>query len=238
MLSWLTRDLVFPPVEKALADPNGLLAVGGDLSAERLLLAYRQGIFPWYSRGEPILWWSPNPRMVLYPSELKVARSLVKTLRHKSYEVRFDSAFGGVIRACANTPRPGQNGTWIGPEIIAAYEQLHQQGYAHSAECWIDGELAGGVYGIAIGRMFYGESMFAHRPDASKIAFVHLVRWLDAHGFGLIDCQMRTEHLTRFGGREIARSDFLHTLTQLVEQPGEPGPWRYHGAAATLAIPS
>lgn len=235
MLSWLTPELAFPPVEKALRDPNGLLAVGGDLSPERLLLAYRHGIFPWYSREEPILWWSPDPRMVLYPAELKVARSLEKTVRNKPYEVRFDSAFEQVIRRCSSTPRPGQDGTWISRDIVAAYLRLHRLGYAHSAECWMDGELAGGLYGVAIGRMFFGESMFALRPDASKIAFVHLVRWLEAQGFGLIDCQMRTDHLTRFGGREIPRADFLHTLAHLVEQPGPPAPWTYRSDAATLA---
>lgn len=227
MIPWLGRALAFPPVESALVEPNGLLAAGGDLSSERLLLAYSQGIFPWYSFGEPILWWSPNPRMVLRPNELHIPRSLAKTLRHKPYEVRFDTAFRQVIQACADARRPGQDGTWIGSEIVEAYCRLHELGWAHSAECWMDGELAGGLYGVAIGKMFYGESMFARRTDASKIAFAHLVRWLAQQGFELIDCQMQTAHLSRFGGHEILRSAFLAELARLSKQPGLPGRWHY-----------
>lgn len=228
MIPWLGSASVFPPVERALAEPNGLLAAGGDLSPERLLLAYRQGIFPWYAPDEPILWWSPHPRMVLYTAELHVPRSLAKNLRHKSYEIRFDTAFQAVIGHCAGTPRPGQQGTWIVDDVATAYSQLHALGYAHSAECWMGGRLVGGLYGVAIGKMFYGESMFAHQPDASKLAFVHLVRWLDAQGFALVDCQMRTDHLTRFGGREIGRDQFLAHLQHATQIEHPPGRWHYH----------
>ncbi|MBV8466281.1 MAG: leucyl/phenylalanyl-tRNA--protein transferase [Burkholderiales bacterium] len=234
MIPWLGRALTFPPLEKALREPNGLLAAGGDLSLDRVLLAYRNGIFPWFAAGEPILWWSPDPRMVLMPDELHVHRSLEKTLRNKPYEIRFDTAFGQVIRACANVPRPGQDGTWIGDEMVIAYGKLHARGWAHSAECWLDGELAGGLYGIAIGRMFFGESMFAHRPDASKLAFVHLVRWLKAQGYGMIDCQMRTDHLARFGAYEIPRAEFLARMQSLCEVPVAPGRWDYRFVQAGL----
>lgn len=231
MIPWLGRALAFPPLESALQEPNGLLAAGGDLGPERLLLAYQQGIFPWFSPGDPILWWSPDPRMVLYPAELHIPRSLAKTARNRPYEIRLDTAFRQVIEACAQSPRPGQDGTWIVPEVADAYTRLHGLGWAHSAECWMDGELVGGLYGVAIGKMFYGESMYAHRPDASKLAFVHLVEWLRASGFGLIDCQMRTPHLSRFGGREIDRGEFLGTMRRLISLPGLPGPWRYQPPA-------
>jgi len=234
MIPRLNSVLAFPPVESALTTPNGLLCVGGDLSAKRLLAAYRSGIFPWFSPGDPILWWSPNPRMVLYPAELHLPRSLAKVLRNRAYEVRFDTAFAEVMHGCAASQRPGQDGTWITPAIIAGYCELHAQGHAHSAECWMDGELVGGLYGVAIGHMFYGESMFAKRPDASKIAFVHLVRWLAAQGFGLIDCQMRTEHLARFGAREIGREEFLQTLRRLTGQGRPVGPWQYRVAQDAL----
>lgn len=227
MIPRLDRVPTFPPVDMALETPNGLLCAGGDLSAQRLLEAYRNGIFPWFSPGDPILWWSPNPRMVLYPAELHIPRSLAKVLRNRPYEVRFDSAFSSVMQGCADCSRPGQDGTWITPSIIKGYSELHARGYAHSAECWMDGELAGGLYGVAIGHMFYGESMFAKRPDASKIAFVHLVRWLAQQGFGLIDCQMRTHHLARFGAREIARDAFLSSVKQLTAQDRAVGHWQY-----------
>lgn len=207
----------FPPVEQALEDPNGLLAIGGDLKPDRLLTAYRQGIFPWYGEGQPILWWSPAPRMVLFPPELKVSRSLRKRLRQQNYEVRFNTAFRMVMEACAKTPRPDQDGTWITPEMIDAYVRLHELGYAVSAETWIDGTLAGGLYGIRIGRMFFGESMFHRVSDASKIAFVHLVRELEAQGCRLIDCQMHTSHLASLGGREIPRHEFCRLLQELIE---------------------
>jgi leucyl/phenylalanyl-tRNA--protein transferase len=231
VIPWLGRDIAFPPLATALREPNGLLAAGGDLSPRRLLEAYRRGIFPWFSEGDPILWWSPDPRMVLAPAELKVSRSLAKTLRNKPYEVRFDTAFDAVIRACA-APREGEPGTWITAEMRAAYDRLHRLGYAHSVETWIDGELAGGLYGVAIGRMFYGESMFSRARDASKIALAHLARRLQEAGFGLIDCQMRTEHLASLGAREIPRAAFQRAVGELVDYPGRPGPWTDWGTAA------
>jgi leucyl/phenylalanyl-tRNA--protein transferase len=225
MIPWLAANDRFPPVERALEEPNGLLAAGGDLSVPRLLEAYRGGIFPWFSDGQPILWWSPDPRMVLVPSEMKLPRSLKKRLARKDYEVRADTAFEDVIRACA-APRPGQDGTWITDEMAAAYTQLHRAGYAHSVETWIGGRLAGGLYGIAYGRMFYGESMFTRAPDASKIALAHLVRQLQRWNCGLIDCQMATAHLARFGAREIPRAEFMRRLAKLVNYPPQEGRWR------------
>src|SRR5690606_17673648 len=198
------------------------------LAPQRLLEAYRRGIFPWYSPGDPILWWSPDPRMVLFPDELKVSRSLTKTLRNKSYEVRFDTAFDAVIAACA-APRNGETGTWIVPEIQEAYARLHRLGYAHSVETWIDGELAGGLYGVAIGRMFYGESMFTAARDASKIALVHLVRLLAARGCGMIDCQMETPHLATLGARPIPRTEFARRLEELIHCGHDTGSWQHFG---------
>ncbi len=224
MIHWLQSDEPFPPVHSALAEPNGLLAAGGDLSAERLIEAYRQGIFPWFSDGEPILWWSPDPRMVLVPAEIKVTRSLAKVLRNRVFEVRADSAFREVMQACAE-PRANQRGTWISDDMIGAYHALHRRGIAHSIETWIDGELAGGLYGVAIGRMFYGESMFTRAPDASKIALVHLARQLQRWGFELIDCQMHTAHLERMGGREVPRAAFMRKLGELVNYPPITGAW-------------
>lgn len=215
MVTALDTHTPFPPLIAALKSPNGLLAIGGDLSPERLLQAYSQGIFPWFSAGEPILWWSPNPRMVLFPEELKVSRSLAKRLKRNDYEIRFDSAFREVMQACATAPRDGQNGTWIVPEMVEAYCRLHALGYAHSAETWIDGALVGGLYGVKIGRMFYGESMFHHVTDTSKLAFVHLVRHLQASGVGMIDCQMHTPHLVSLGAREIPRDRFIEMLNAL-----------------------
>ncbi len=225
MLPWLTAAHEFPPLATALSEPNGLLAVGGDLAPERLLAAYRRGIFPWYSPGEPILWWSPDPRMVLFPAEFKVSRSLGRTLRRGGYEVRLDTAFARVIAACAQTPRRGQHGTWIVPEMQAAYRRLHELGLAHSVETWVDGVLVGGLYGIALGRMFYGESMFSWRSDASKIAVAHLARYLERLGFGMVDCQMHTTHLASLGAREIPRDDFIARLDALVAAGPAPGPW-------------
>ena len=225
MLPWLTAAHEFPPLATALSEPNGLLAVGGDLAPERLLAAYRRGIFPWYSPGEPILWWSPDPRMVLFPAEFKVSRSLGRTLRRGGYEVCLDTAFARVIAACAQTPRRGQHGTWIVPEMQAAYRRLHELGLAHSVETWVDGELVGGLYGIALGRMFYGESMFSWRSDASKIAVAHLARYLERLGFGMVDCQMHTTHLASLGAREIPRDDFIARLDALVAAGPAPGPW-------------
>jgi leucyl/phenylalanyl-tRNA--protein transferase len=202
----------FPPLSNALHEPNGLIAIGGDLTLARLLSAYRQGIFPWFSDGEPILWWSPDPRMVLFPDELKVADSLKKTLKKQKFEVRFNTAFREVISACSSTLRCGQDGTWITQDIIDAYCALHQAGYAVSAESWLDGKLVGGCYGVKIGSMFYGESMFHHVSDASKIAFVSLVAYLKNLGVGMIDCQMKTAHLASLGAREISRTEFIKKL--------------------------
>lgn len=225
MIPWLQPGDPFPPLERALEEPNGLLAAGADLSPPRLIQAYENGIFPWYSEGQPVLWWSPDPRMVLVPSELRIPRSLKKRLAKRDYEVRADTAFGEVIRACA-APRAGQDGTWITGEIVAAYTRLHQAGHAHSVETWIGGRLAGGLYGVALGRMYYGESMFTVEPDASKIALAHLVRQLGRWGCGLIDCQMKTAHLARFGAREIPRREFMRKLSNLVNYPRHARNWR------------
>lgn len=225
MIPWLQPGDPFPPVERALADPNGLLAAGAELGTARLLRAYERGIFPWFSEGQPVLWWSPDPRMVLFPAEFRVPRSLKKRLAKRDYEVRADTAFEEVIGACAE-PREGQEGTWITEDMIAAYTALHLGGHAHSVETWIGDELAGGLYGVALGRMFYGESMFTRRPDASKIALAHLVRHLRRRGFGMIDCQMKTAHLARFGAREIPRAEFTRRLGELVNYPAGAGKWR------------
>jgi leucyl/phenylalanyl-tRNA--protein transferase len=217
----------FPPVDTALAHPNGLLAKGGDLSLPRLLDAYRHGIFPWFNPGEPILWWSPDPRMVLVPDEIRVGRSLARRLRNAGFETRVDTAFVEVMRGCAE-PRQGEVGTWISPVMIAAYSRLFEAGFAHSVETWHDGRLVGGLYGVAIGRMFYGESMFSRMPDASKVALVRLAQQLHAWGFGLIDCQMETPHLARMGARPIPRAAFVAQLAQLVDLPHRPGPWTFN----------
>jgi leucyl/phenylalanyl-tRNA---protein transferase len=224
VVPWLKLDSPFPPVESALQSPDGLLAAGADLSPQRLLDAYSRGIFPWYSEGQPVMWWSPDPRMVLVPTELKISRSLTKTLRNKSYEVRFDTSFREVMQACSE-PRNDQAGTWISPEMVEAYCKLHEMGYAHSAETWIDGELVGGLYGVAIGNMFYGESMFARQTDASKIALAHLVNELITRGFGLIDCQMTTAHLASLGARELRRNEFLLIINKLTKFPRAPEKW-------------
>lgn len=221
----------FPPLKTALREPNGLIAIGGDLSPERLLEAYRAGIFPWYSSGQPVFWWSPDPRMVLFPQELKVSRSLARRIKKRDYEIRCDTAFQAVMKACADTSRPDQDGTWIVPEMVEAYCDLHERGYAHSVETWMDGKLAGGLYGVAMGGMFYGESMFHRVTDASKITLVHLVRFLGAHGYGMIDCQMHTSHLASLGAREIAREDFAEHLNALANLPHPPGKWEFHDIA-------
>jgi leucyl/phenylalanyl-tRNA--protein transferase len=229
MIPWLTADSPFPSVAKALKEPNGLLAAGGDLSPQRLLDAYRRGIFPWYSPGEPLLWWSPDPRMVLFPDEIRITRSLARTLRNADYSVRLDTAFTQIITACATTLRPGQNGTWITAEMRMAYLRLHALGYAHSVETWRGGQLIGGLYGIAIGRAFFGESMFSHVTDASKIALAHLGRHLAGREFGIIDCQMETAHLSSMGARPIPRDDYLARVASLVEQGDGPGRWPADG---------
>ena len=232
MIHWLESATSFPPLELALTEPNGLLCAGGDLSPQRILSAYSRGIFPWYAKDEPILWWSPDPRMVLHPSEFKISRSLRKTLRHGAYEVRLDSDFPAVIRACAKSRRRDQHGTWITAEMQDAYCTLHELGFAHSVETWVDETLVGGLYGIAIGKMFYGESMFSHATDASKIALAHLTRFLDRNGFGLIDCQMNTPHLASLGAREIPRGEFISRLQTLTAIPPLNGRWPSDGARA------
>jgi leucyl/phenylalanyl-tRNA--protein transferase len=228
-----STDLRFPPAE--LASPEGLLAVGGDLRAERLLEAYRHGIFPWYNPGQPILWWSPDPRAVLFPAKLRVSRSLGKTLRRKRFEVTLDSAFRDVMLHCAEPrdDRPG-HGTWITPEMIEAYCVLHQRGLAHSVESWLDGKLVGGLYGVALGSVFFGESMFSRETDASKVAFVQLVRQLELWGFALVDCQLPSAHLSSLGAEEIRRREFLERLEQALQQPGRPGHWRFEADPAIL----
>jgi leucyl/phenylalanyl-tRNA--protein transferase len=214
----------FPDVSLAEREPDGLLAVGGDLSVPRLVNAYRHGIFPWFNAGDPILWWSPDPRTVLVPSRLHVSRSLRKTLRRGLFEVTMDRAFDRVIAACAG-PRPDSEGTWLVPQMIRAYEQLHREGWAHSVEVWSNGELVGGLYGVAIGRAFFGESMFSRASDASKVALVHLCRTLEEWDFGLVDCQVLTGHLLRMGAAQIAREDFVELLDRLCAHPEPPGSW-------------
>ncbi len=225
----LNARLAFPPPE--LADESGLLAVGGDLSPERLLLAYSLGIFPWYSEGLPILWYSPDPRLVLESGELVIGRSLQKTLRRGRFKVTLDTAFDQVIRACSEVPRPGQSGTWITRDMVRAYRRLHELGYAHSVEAWQDGELAGGLYGVSLGGGFFGESMFARAGDASKVAFVTLVEQLRRWDIQLVDCQVHTEHLARFGAVEIPRERFLRRLAEALEQPSRTGRWQLEEAA-------
>ena len=218
MIPWLRDDDPFPPLGRALVDPNGLLAASDDLSAARILAAYRRGIFPWYSTGQPVLWWSPDPRMVLVTDELKVARSLAKVVRNQVFEIRVDTAFDDVMKACAE-PRPEQPGTWITEAVRTAYGRLHNQGHAHSVESWRDGKLVGGLYGVSIGRMFFGESMFARESDASKVALVHLVTQLRKWEFPIVDCQQQTAHLASLGARPIPRSTFAEALERLVHCP-------------------
>jgi leucyl/phenylalanyl-tRNA--protein transferase len=228
MIPWLETNSPFPDVSEALTmDAPGLLAAGADLSPQRLLLAYQHGIFPWFSEGQPILWWSTDPRMVLETERFKVSDSLRKTLRRVErsrvgggrWDVRFDSAFEEVMRACA-APRKDGPGTWISDDIIAGYTGLHRMGYAHSSEVWLDGELVGGAYGVCIGRMFYGESMFARVSDASKVALAYLVSFLRAHGVRLVDCQQETSHLASLGAAPIPRARFLEHLRAAIREPG------------------
>lgn len=226
MLPFLPEQPVwFPPTHHALSEPNGLLAAGGALTPAWLLAAYRRGIFPWYSPGEPVLWWSPDPRCVLRVDQVRIARSLRKTMKKPQWSVRFDTAFEQVMRACAETPRPGQDGTWIDEAMIRAYVRLHEMGHAHSVEVFWYEELVGGLYGVQIGRMFYGESMFSRRSDASKIALVHLCRQLQAWGFELIDCQVETDHLMRMGAELMSRQAFEAALARLVNTPFAPQKW-------------
>ncbi len=223
MIPWLSEGQPFPSVDTALQAPNGLLAASAGLTVERLLAAYRQGIFPWYAEGEPVLWWSPEPRMVLYCDEFRVSRSLGKVLRRAAAdpatEVTIDRDFEGVMQACA-APRSAEVGTWITDEVKDAYGALHVQGFAHSVETWVDGRLAGGLYGVSLGRMFFGESMFARMTDASKIALATLVRILQSEGVPVIDCQQNTRHLASLGGREIARDTFCaHVASAVILAP-------------------
>lgn len=220
----LGNEITFPPPEHA--EPSGLLAVGGDLRPERLLLAYSLGIFPWPLVEQPLLWFSPDPRMVLEPGALRVSRSLVRTLRRERFEVRLDTSFAEVVRRCAGISRRGDAGTWITPELAAAYQGLHELGFAHCAEAWEAGRLVGGLYGVSLGGAFFGESMFAERPDASKVAFVVLVRQLATWGFDLIDCQVHTDHLARFGASEWPRERFLEALAASLGRPSRRGRWR------------
>lgn len=219
----LGRALAFP--DPADAEPDGLLAVGGDLRPERLLAAYARGIFPWYDERSPILWWSPDPRLVLAPRELHVSRSLARTIRRGTYRVTADAAFERVIRRCSAKGRAGQRGTWITADMIEAYCELHRLGFAHSFEAWEGERLAGGLYGVSLGAVFFGESMFADARDASKVAFVRGVEWLASRGVGLVDCQVRTEHLVSLGARELPRAAFLARVEAALEAPTLRGRW-------------
>ncbi len=214
---------LFPPAEEAEA--GGLLAIGGDLTKERLLAAYRQGIFPWYEVGQPILWWCPNPRLVLFPEELKISRSLRKVLRKREFKISFDLSFENVIRACADTRTEQGKGTWIIPEMQQAYTELHQEGYAHSVESWLNGELVGGLYGISLGQCFFGESMFSTVNDSSKAALVALAEFSKKVGIKIIDCQMTTQHLLSLGAREIDRQSFLSKLNKYLKKSDIKGSW-------------
>jgi leucyl/phenylalanyl-tRNA--protein transferase len=226
MIPWLGVRDPFPPVETALAEPNGLLAAGGDLSPERLIDAYAHGIFPWFNEDDPIFWWSPDPRMVVFPSELHVSRSLRRIVRSDAFTVTLDRAFDAVMQGCAE-PRADQDGTWITTEMMLAYGRLARIGYAHSVEVWVADELAGGLYGVAIGRVFFGESMFSRRSNASKVALTVLAEQLARWRFTVIDCQMSTPHLASLGAREIPRAEFLRLVAEGVAQPPVPSPWRF-----------
>jgi leucyl/phenylalanyl-tRNA--protein transferase len=220
------KDTPFPPVEYALRDPNGLLAIGADLSINRLVEAYTHGIFPWYNEGQPLLWWSPDPRCVLFPERIHISKSLKKTIRNTQSEVTFDQSFEEVIRACAR-PRPDQDGTWIHEEMIQAYCKLFDIGMAHSVETRLNGELVGGLYGVAIGRIFFGESMFSMMTDMSKIAFVYLSKQLQQWGFPVIDCQIYSSHLESLGAEMIPRQDFISILESVINNSPVPSPWQF-----------
>ena len=221
----LTREPVFP--HPSLADPDGLLAIGGDLTVTRLYNAYSRGIFPWYGHGSPILWWCPEPRLILYPDQLHIPKSLRRIINSCKFRITSDRVFERIIENCARTPRPGGAGTWLVPEMIDAYTRLHEAGFAHSFEAWHEGCLAGGIYGVAMGKAFFGESMFYHKPDASKTAMVHLVRFLESRGFYFMDCQQTTSHMLRFGACEIPRNRFLNELDAAVRKKGKPEKWNY-----------
>ena len=233
---WLdpeSPEIDFPDVNLALKNPDGLLAIGGDLSEARLLKAYRRGIFPWYGPGQPILWWSPDPRLVLYPGRLHISRSLAKTLRKGMFQVSMDRAFEAVISACA-AAREDESGTWITPEMKAAYLKLYREGHAHSVECWQADRLVGGLYGVSIGQAFFGESMFARVNDASKVALVWLVQQLQRWNFQLVDCQVHTRHLVSLGASALARDEFTRLLEAACNRPAPPSPWTID---ADLVIP-
>lgn len=238
-LLWLDsddQDTPFPPLEQALLEPNGLIAVGGALSPQRLQLAYRSGIFPWFSEGEPVLWWSPEPRAVFLPGGIKLHRSLRKRMRNAGFQVRLDGAFETVMRRCAE-PRPTQPTTWITEAMVQAYVRLHAMGLAHSVEVLREGELVGGLYGVALGRAFFGESMFSRETDASKIALVWLAGQLWRWGFHFIDAQVPNEHLLSLGARLLPRSDFTRRLTRAMAHPDKPGPWSFDRGYTPLAQP-
>lgn len=220
---WLTEELTFP--HPKYASPEGLLAAGGDLSPQRLLFAYENGIFPWYNEGEPILWWSPDPRFILYPSEIKVSKSMRQTFRKKKFRISFDEAFDQVIESCGAIPREGQNGTWLIEEMLVAYKELHRLGFAHSVETWEGDKLVGGLYGLSLGTCFFGESMFAKASNASKCALICLAKTLENKGFDLIDCQSETKHLRSMGARFINRTVFLDILEKNKNKKTIRGGW-------------
>jgi len=226
VIPFLDPDEPFPPVTRALREPNGLLAAGADLSPERLIDAYAHGIFPWFGEEDPVLWWSPDPRMVLHPPDVHVSRSLRRTIRSGRIRVTLDTCFREIMEGCAE-PRPDQDGTWITEEMTEAYHRLFALGHAHSVEAWTGDRLVGGLYGVAIGRMFFGESMFSRVTDASKVALVALARQLDRWGFPCVDCQMSTGHLSSLGAREIPRAEFLRQVRRLVQEAPVPSPWRF-----------
>jgi leucyl/phenylalanyl-tRNA--protein transferase len=221
----LSEQLLFPPPE--LADESGILAVGGDLTEERLLLAYSMGIFPWYSEGDPILWWSPDPRLVLFPGAMKVSRSLKQTMRKGAFRITMDTAFESVIQECASVHQRNAGDTWITDEMIHAYINLHHSGFAHSVESWFDDKLVGGLYGVSLGTAFFGESMYAKKSDASKVAFVHLILQLVNWKFSLIDCQVATRHLKTFGAQDIPRTEFLVLLKRSLKEETRRGKWTF-----------
>ena len=226
-LPWLEpEDVRFPPIELALEKPNGLLAAGGSLNPQWLLCAYGQGIFPWYEAGQPILWWSPDPRLILTPKLLKVSRSLKKLIKKRSYEITLDTAFSEVIQNCADSRREGAN-TWITDEMQTAYSNLHEKGYAHSVEVWAGDVLVGGLYGVALGKVFFGESMFSKENNTSKLALVYLIRQISSWGFELIDCQVSSEHLFTLGAMEMSRSEFLQGLNNLLQYKDKIGKWSF-----------
>jgi len=222
---YLTDENIFPPPH--LAEKEGLLAVGGDLSQDRLLLAYRMGIFPWYSDEEPVLWWSPDPRLVIYPKEIKVSKTLKKIIKKEKFHITMDQAFAGVIRECAQIRADNNEGTWINEDMMKAYFRLHQSGYAHSVEAWYEGGLSGGLYGVSLGKSFFGESMFTRISNASNVALVKLIEYLTALSFDMIDCQVRTEHMIRFGAREIPRDLFLQQLKESLGKQTIKGKWQF-----------